>query len=86
MCYFYPFGLVLTYLYAGKDRTDSKIFIVSYGCIAYYFSSKMVRLVILMGPIGSVLGAVTISMWIDWAIIQGKNKMNAKERHANGAL
>ena len=42
----------------------------------------MVRLVILMGPIGSVLGAVTISMWIDWAIIQGKNKMKAKERHA----
>ena len=43
---------------------------MSYGCIAYYFSSKMVRLVILMGPIGSVLGAVTIVLWINWAIKQ----------------
>jgi dolichyl-diphosphooligosaccharide--protein glycosyltransferase len=62
--------LVLTWIYASKDRTDSKIFIVSYGCIAYYFSSKMVRLVILMGPIGSVLGAVTIVLWINWAMKQ----------------
>ena len=30
----------------------------------------MVRLVILMGPIGSILGAQTVTLWIEWAINQ----------------
>ena len=30
----------------------------------------MVRLVILMGPIGSILGAQTVTLWIEWAIKQ----------------
>ena len=70
LCYFYPFGLVLTWMYAPESRTDSKLFIVLYGCIAYYFSSKMVRLVILMGPIGSVLGSVTVTLWVEWGVKQ----------------
>jgi dolichyl-diphosphooligosaccharide---protein glycosyltransferase len=70
LCYFYPFGLFLTWFYSKEDRDDSKLFIVLYGCIAYYFSSKMVRLVILMGPIGSVLGSVTVTLWVEWALKQ----------------
>ena len=70
LCYFYPFGLFLTWIYSKKDRADSKLFVVLYGCIAYYFSSKMVRLVILMGPIGSILGAVTVTLWVEWAYAQ----------------
>ena len=30
----------------------------------------MVRLVILMGPIGSILGAVTVTLWVEWAYAQ----------------
>merc|ERR1711865_1293686 len=39
LCYFYPFGLFLTHYYSKEDRNDSKLFVVLYGCIAYYFSS-----------------------------------------------
>lgn len=62
MYFWYPIGLGCLCI----ARTDSKIFIILYGCIAYYFSSKMMRLVVLMGPITSVLAGValcTVSKW-----------------------
>jgi len=42
---------------------DSKIFLVLYALVAYYFSSKMSRLIILLGPIASALGGVAI-VWL----------------------
>ena len=47
------------------------MFVVLYGIIAYYFSSKMVRLVLLMGPIGSVFGGIS-GRGIDWGISMGQ--------------
>ena len=88
LCYFYPFGLVLTWVYAPESRNDSKLFIVLYGCIAYYFSSKMVRLVILMGPIGSVLGSVTVTLWVEWGVKQVQLLMTdgLKDEDSSSAL
>lgn len=69
LCYLYPIGLVMSF-FAGPRHKDSKFFIILYGIIAYYFSSKMVRLVILMGPIGSALGGIALSAAVKWAAAQ----------------
>merc|ERR1711871_1811717 len=66
LCYLYPIGLIMSF-FAGPRHKDSKFFIILYGIIAYYFSSKMVRLVILMGPIGSALGGIALSAAVKWA-------------------
>merc|ERR1719478_230977 len=58
------FGLCLT------ERTDAKIFALLYGCIAYFFSAKMMRLLILLGPIASLLGGVGAAWLLEWATAQ----------------
>ena len=58
------FGLCLT------ERTDAKIFALLYGCIAYFFSAKMMRLLILLGPIASLLGGVGATWLLEWAAAQ----------------
>ena len=35
--------------------TDARVFLVVYAVAAYYFSSKMARLVVLLGPVASAL-------------------------------
>ena len=70
--YLYPIGMGLCYFKPPVTRGDSKMFVVLYGIIAYYFSSKMVRLVLLMGPIGSVFGGITLARGIDWGISMGQ--------------
>ena len=62
MFYWYPIGIIVLCF----NRTDSKLFPVIYGCIAYYFSSKMSRLVLLMGPVTSVLAATAIAKTGHW--------------------
>ncbi len=70
LCYLYPVGMVLCYLQPPAARGDSKFFVVLYGIIAYYFSAKMVRLVLLMGPIGSVFGGVSLANLASWCYKQ----------------
>jgi hypothetical protein len=60
-----------------KERTDSKYFLIFYAITAYFFSLKMVRLIVLMGPIASALGGLAISSGIEWSIAQAFN-------HADG--
>lgn len=62
----YPAGLALCLV----NRTDSKIFLALYGVIAYFFSSKMNRLIILMGPIASCLSGVILGFLCDWVVAQ----------------
>lgn len=64
MFYWYPVGMVCL----CWTRTDSNIFLLLYGCVAYYFSSKMVRLILLMGPITSVLAATSLCSLSKWSI------------------
>ena len=40
-----------------------------YALVAYYFSSKMARLVILLGPVASALGGITLGFGIDYLIL-----------------
>jgi dolichyl-diphosphooligosaccharide--protein glycosyltransferase len=62
-------GLV-GYFITLSTRNDQKLFLTCYATVAYYFSMKMVRLVLLMAPITSALAGVAISRGLEWAIDQ----------------
>ena len=47
-----PWGFVFSFL----NLSDANTFVILYAIVAYYFSSKMARLVILLGPVASALG------------------------------
>eukprot|EP00939_MAST-03C_sp_MAST-3C-sp1_P002343 g2343.t1 len=91
MCYFAPIGFVIT----CREINDAKIFLLCYGVIAYFFSAKMVRLVLLLGPIASSLGGVAISTigeWI-WRVVVvdtlnaaggAKNDSSSNSSHSGG--
>ena len=56
-----PYGFLLSFF----RWSDANAFLILYAVIAYYFSSKMARLVILLGPVASVLGGVLLGMGAD---------------------
>lgn len=75
--YFYyiaPVGLLIHSLRMQvlDKRKDSGLFLVLFGLVAYYFSAKMSRLIILLGPIASALGGVAIGSVATWSITQVK--------------
>jgi dolichyl-diphosphooligosaccharide--protein glycosyltransferase len=51
-------------------RIEGKIFLICYGLTAYYFSSKMSRLIILLGPIASALSGVIVGVVVDFSLDQ----------------
>lgn len=48
------------------NRTDSKYFLLAYGIAAYYFSNRMMRLIIIAGPVCSALTGVALGYAIDF--------------------
>ena len=67
MCYFAPMGFIISLV---KNRSSANTFLHAYAAVSYYFCSKMSRLVVLLGPIGSSLGGVAIGFIVDWCIDQ----------------
>eukprot|EP00656_Telonema_subtile_P006557 TRINITY_DN13033_c0_g1_i1.p1 TRINITY_DN13033_c0_g1~~TRINITY_DN13033_c0_g1_i1.p1 ORF type:complete len:504 (-),score=122.63 TRINITY_DN13033_c0_g1_i1:59-1570(-) len=59
-----PVGLVLIF----QKRCDAMWFLVAYAFSAYFFSAKMMRLVLLAGPVASALSGVVIANFIDFCI------------------
>jgi dolichyl-diphosphooligosaccharide--protein glycosyltransferase len=51
-------------------RSEAKYFLFAYSLIALYFSRKMNRLVLLLGPAGSVLGGIAICGLTEWSLSQ----------------
>merc|ERR1711935_831187 len=79
--YLAPVGFVLNF----KHRSDSMWFLVAYAMSAYFFSAKMMRLVLLAGPVASALSGVVIASVIQLAtdsMFPTKKKM-AKARAGN---
>lgn len=70
--YLAPVGFVVC---INKFKSDASSFVVLYALVAYYFSSKMSRLIILLGPIASVLGGVAVVFLTEWTITQFKLAM-----------
>jgi dolichyl-diphosphooligosaccharide--protein glycosyltransferase len=48
---------------------DSSSFLLIYGIAAYYFSLKMVRLILLTAPIASMLGGIAVGRLFSWGIL-----------------
>jgi len=66
LCTFAPIGLILVFCNFG----DTSSFLVVYAIVAYFFSNKMVRLVLLLGPIASILGGISAGRILSWSISQ----------------
>ena len=60
-----PYGLAMCIF----NFTDANLFLASYAIIAYYFSSKMSRLIILLGPVGSALAGNAIGLVLDQCFV-----------------
>merc|ERR1712028_315636 len=56
--YMAPVGLIFS---LAGDRRDSMWFLVAYSLSAYFFSAKMMRLVLLAGPVASALSGVVLA-------------------------
>jgi len=64
-CYYAaPVGWAISFF----NRTDSKMFLLAYGVVAYYFSSRMMRLIIIAGPCASALTGVALGFALDFTI------------------
>jgi len=59
-----PIGFAIT---AGCYVSDSSSFLLVYGLAAYYFSHRMVRLILLTAPIASALGGIVLGRFAEWS-------------------
>ncbi len=66
LCTFGPMGFMIVLGYFG----DSPCFLSAFAMTAYFFSLKMVRLVLLMGPIASILGGIAAARILFWSLGQ----------------
>ena len=66
VCTVAPIG----YIMVMCNLSDSSSFLLTWGTAAYFFSHKMVRLVLLTAPIGSALGGIAAGRIFAWCIRQ----------------
>mmetsp|Transcript_3454 Transcript_3454/g.6448 ORF Transcript_3454/g.6448 Transcript_3454/m.6448 type:complete len:922 (+) Transcript_3454:71-2836(+) len=66
MCNFAPIGFLM--ILAGLN--DQSGFLALYAMVTYFFSAKMVRLIILTGPIAAILGGYFLGYMADWSFDQ----------------
>jgi len=66
MCYAAPVGFFILL----SRRHERSLFLIFYALVAYYFANRMARLIILIGPIASILGGYAIGLGIEWAAAQ----------------
>ena len=66
VCSLAPIGYVLVMC----NLSDSSSFLIAWGTTAYFFSHKMVRLILLTAPIGSALGGIAAGRLFSWCVQQ----------------
>ena len=77
-----PIGFVIACARATVSRRgDANFFLILWGVTAYYFASKMSRLVILLGPVASALGGVALGFGWDYLILR-RGAVAARPRRA----
>jgi len=57
-----PLGWVLLLF----RRNDQKMFLLAYGVTAYYFSNRMMRLIVIAGPVASACSGVLFAYLLEW--------------------
>jgi dolichyl-diphosphooligosaccharide--protein glycosyltransferase len=65
VCYLAPVGLALV---SFAFCNDSSSFLIVYGIAAYFFSHRMVRLILLTAPIASALGGIALGHLTSWMV------------------
>jgi len=78
--YLMPFGFFVSCF----TWTDSNSFLVLYAVTAYYFASRMARLVILLGPVASAVGGVALGALIDFFLVGTAAELLEGEQAAPG--
>ncbi|GMH63215.1 hypothetical protein TrRE_jg10188, partial [Triparma retinervis] len=66
ICNIAPIGFLMVLF----KITDQSAFLLLYAMVTYFFSAKMVRLIILTGPIAAILGGLFIGSMFDWSVAQ----------------
>jgi dolichyl-diphosphooligosaccharide--protein glycosyltransferase len=74
MCYIAPIGFAISVYKGFVEASNASLFLTSYGLVAYYFSLKMARLIVLIGPVASALSGMAFGLGIEWAIEQLLNE------------
>lgn len=64
LCFLAPIGLLMVLFRFG----DAASFLVVYALPAYFFSHKMVRLILLTAPIASILGGIVVGRVVAWSM------------------
>eukprot|EP01065_Artemidia_motanka_P006859 TRINITY_DN1335_c0_g1_i1.p1 TRINITY_DN1335_c0_g1~~TRINITY_DN1335_c0_g1_i1.p1 ORF type:complete len:809 (+),score=257.85 TRINITY_DN1335_c0_g1_i1:107-2533(+) len=67
-CIFAPAGFILCFVKSNHAKT----FVALYAMVAYHFSTKMHRLLLLMGPVGSVLTGIAVAEGMKWSFRQAE--------------
>ncbi|KAG7367203.1 dolichyl-diphosphooligosaccharide-protein glycotransferase [Nitzschia inconspicua] len=66
VCSLAPIGFIMVM----ANLSDSSSFLLVWGMTSYFFSHKMVRLILLTAPIGSTLGGIAAGRMFTWSIRQ----------------
>jgi len=66
VCSLAPIGFLMVMV----NLSDTSSFLLVWGMAAYYFSHRMVRLILLTAPIGCALGGIAAGRMITWSLRQ----------------
>mmetsp|Transcript_36096 Transcript_36096/g.53808 ORF Transcript_36096/g.53808 Transcript_36096/m.53808 type:complete len:1001 (-) Transcript_36096:40-3042(-) len=66
VCTLAPIGYIMVMF----NLSESSSFLVAWGTATYFFSHKMVRLILLTAPVGSVLGGIAAGRIFAWCLRQ----------------
>lgn len=81
-----PYGFALMIINYIWNYNEATSFLVVYAIVAYFFSSKMSRLIILLGPVASALGGVSIGFLVDELILFPLKRTLLCERATTGKI
>jgi dolichyl-diphosphooligosaccharide--protein glycosyltransferase len=84
VCFLVPVGIAIISAKLYKKARDSYVFILLYVGIAYYFSKKMVRLVLLLAPPSAVLGGIALASILSWCIAQFSSSADDEDKASTG--
>mmetsp|Transcript_32313 Transcript_32313/g.58405 ORF Transcript_32313/g.58405 Transcript_32313/m.58405 type:complete len:963 (+) Transcript_32313:135-3023(+) len=78
LCFLAPMGFLIVLFRFG----DAACFLFVYALFAYFFSHKMVRLVLLTAPIASSLGGIAVGRIVAWSVsvLLGENSEDEEKK------